>query len=585
MLHMPLRSRTSQTTGKSRRYGSPPRDGSRNEKVADGAAPAWSLDSRRLAFLSANQIWIFEIGSKAWQATGHPSAIRRFDWSPDGRKIAFTATDVRRSSAAQTDLRMDRLWVLDLASRKTTALTPDDYSAGGYDQWFPDALSWSPDSREVAFSKRPHGNAGSHLSGDIAAVGLEGGPARLLVRREGMDVYPRWSPTGRELAFISSGVYDWVKLSRLCVVSRTGEMRTLTEGFDQSVKEFHWSGDGGRIYFIAGRGTTTQIFALDLRSGRLRQITSGTGVYSHLSISQSGARFAFVFQSPESAPEVFVSSTEAVSGTLVSGVNRHLAGVAVPKAETVRWKSFDGMEIEGILYKPAHSLRGQRYPLLVVVHGGPHEAVTNGFPTREPLLFPGLGWMVFCPNFRGSGNYGERFLRANIGDWGGGDFQDVMTGVDHLIAAGLVDPGRLAIWGESFGGYLSAWATSQTDRFRAAVIGCAITDLPSFVRTTDVPERFESYLGKDPKSYSRHSPMSFAGRMKTPALIWHGDADARVPRMQGRHLYTHLRSRGIPTEFAIYYGEGHGLQLPANQRDLFEREVRWLSRWVQGENR
>ena len=138
----------------------------------------------------------------------------------------------------------------------------------------------------------------------------------------------------------------------------------------------------------------------------------------------------------------------------------------------------------------------------------------------------------------------------------------------------------MAIWGESFGGYMSAWATARTTRFRAAVIGCALTDLPSFVRTTDVPERFESYLGKDPRIYLQHSPMNFAERMKTPALIWHGDLDPRVPLMQGRHLYTHLKSSGVPVEFVIYHGEGHGVWLPGHQRDLLEREVRWLKRWV-----
>jgi dipeptidyl aminopeptidase/acylaminoacyl peptidase len=140
----------------------------------------------------------------------------------------------------------------------------------------------------------------------------------------------------------------------------------------------------------------------------------------------------------------------------------------------------------------------------------------------------------------------------------------------------------MAIWGESFGGYMASWAISQTHRFKAAVVGCAITDVPSFVRTTDVPDRFEGYLGNDPKVYARHSPMLFGEQMKTPALVWHGDLDARVPLMQSRHLYTQLRKNGVPVEFVIYPGEGHGLRLPAYGRDLLEREVRWLNKWVLG---
>jgi dipeptidyl aminopeptidase/acylaminoacyl peptidase len=216
----------------------------------------------------------------------------------------------------------------------------------------------------------------------------------------------------------------------------------------------------------------------------------------------------------------------------------------------------------------------------VIPHGGPHGVMTNTFLTREALLFTARGWVVFRPNFRGSGNYGERFLRANLGGWGLGDYADVMSGVDRLIAEGVVDGNRMAISGASYGGYMTAWTISQTRRFRAAVVGCAITNVPSFVRSTDVPRRFEDYLGTDPSVYPRHSPMTYGEHIRTPALIWHGDQDQRVPLMQSRELYTQLLKNGTPVELRIYPGEPHGLHLPGYERDLLQREWEWLQKWV-----
>jgi dipeptidyl aminopeptidase/acylaminoacyl peptidase len=262
-------------------------------------------------------------------------------------------------------------------------------------------------------------------------------------------------------------------------------------------------------------------------------------------------------------------------------VNPQIQQAQIPETAPIRWRSFDGMEIEAMLTKPAGYVRGQRYPLLVIPHGGPHGVITNSFfPFREAWLFASRGWAVFLPNFRGSGNYGERFLRANLGGWGMGDFRDIQTGIDHLVETGLADPDRLAISGDSYGGYIAAWSITQTKRFRAAVVGCGITNIVSFIGTTDVPSRFENYLGTDPRLYVRLSPMEYVDRVRTPALIWHGDQDPRVPPTQGRELYTALKRNGVPAELLIYHGEGHGLSGLRHRKDLLEREIVWLDRWI-----
>ena len=587
--------------------------GKSDRELTAGSAPAWSPDGKTIAYLSSTsgtgngsrQIWLIpSIGGSTEQLTRHGGFIDRFQWSPDSRSIAFLARPMHARNlrfftpAPDNDapvvvdinnLPMNRLFVADLATKKETAITPGTYSAGGYEQWFPDGFHWSPDSRRITFSKRPHAKAGGHLFGDVATVGSDGSGLRMLVEREGMDGFPRWSPDGRHIAFISTERYDWVTVSFLYLVNvETGETVNVTPEFDEKIKQFYWTADGKQILYIAGDRVATQIFAVDVAARRVRALTSGHDVHAGLSVSRDGKSIAFLRQNATTAPDVYVTTladmrSKRLTPKRLTEVNPQIKEWPEIDTEIIRWPSFDGMEIEGIVHKPLGYRAGKRYPLLVVPHGGPHSVMSNTFVTGDYRLFAQRGWVVFRPNFRGSGHYGEKFLRANLRSWGIGDYEDLMSGVDHLIERGLADPDRMGISGSSYGGYMSSWTISQTDRFKAAVIGAPVTDLPSFVRTTDVPERFESYLGKDHRRYYRGSPMYFGDKIKTPALVWHGDADIRVPLMQGRHLYTALLRNKVPAEFVIYPGEPHGLQKAANRRDLLERKLRWLTKWVLGQ--
>jgi dipeptidyl aminopeptidase/acylaminoacyl peptidase len=558
-----------------------------SRKLTDGAAPAWSPDGKTVAFLRTGDIWsIPAAGGDAVKLTDQPRAVQRFAWSPDGKYIAFTEQDEIPISDPTVfevnDLPFVRLWLYDLSARRSRPLTSGQYSVGGYDQWFPDGISWSPDSRRITFSRRPDARAGGHLFADLASVSIDGGEPEYLVRRDGMDANPVWSPRGDWLGFISTGKVDWVTISNFFLVSpSTREIRNLTREFDESVKNFAWSGDGRKIFFSAGQGTSEPIFSLDVPDGHVRRLTKDGDAYSHLSLSRDGQRAAFVRQNGNTPPEVYVTRTDAIRPERISDVNPQIQPSQIPETASIRWRSFDGMEIEGMLVKPVGGHSGRRYPLLVIPHGGPHGVVTNTFfPFRNAWLMANRGWAVFEPNFRGSGNYGERFLRANLDGWGVGDFRDIMTGIDHLIGIGLADPDRLAISGASYGGYMAAWSITQTNRFRAAIVGCAVTNLVSFIGTTDVRSRFEAYLGTDPRRYVRLSPMEYVDRARTPSLIWHGDQDPRVPLTQGREFYSALKHHGVPTEFLIYHGEGHGLRLARHQKDLMEREVAWLERFT-----
>ncbi|MDA1258605.1 MAG: S9 family peptidase [Chloroflexi bacterium] len=575
--------------------------GGGDRRLVDGGSAAWSPDGSTIAYFSSvggsRQIWtIPAAGGEPRKVTQHNGYIDRFQWAPDSKHIAMLVRRPHESGLGfltkaphplmpivvdVNNLPMNQLAIIDVATTTVETITPPTYSVGGYEQWFPDTFSWSPDGERIVFTERPHAKAGSHLYGDIVSLTHRGQAPRRLVEQEGMDAHPVWSPDGRRIAYISTERYDWVTISYLYVVDPdTLKRRKITPDFDEKIKDFYWTADSKRILFIAGDRVASQIYSVDVAAAKVEALTTGDDFYSALSVGGKSDSITFIRQNAADPPDVYSARLADMKPKRLTDADPRLKSWPKVRTEVVRWKSFDGMEIEGLVHWPLDYREGRKVPLLVVPHGGPHSVMSNTFVGGEYRIFAQRGWAVFRPNFRGSGHYGEKFLRANLGSWGIGDYQDVMSGVDHLIEMGLADPHKLAMAGSSYGGYMTSWAISQTNRFKAAVAGAAISDVPSFLRTTDVPERFESYLGQDVQVYQRSSPMAYADNIKTPTLIWHGDADIRVPIMQGRHLYTALLKNEVPVEFIIYPNEPHGLQRELNRYDLLRRKIHWLHSWV-----
>ena len=249
------------------------------------------------------------------------------------------------------------------------------------------------------------------------------------------------------------------------------------------------------------------------------------------------------------------------------------------------------MEMEGLLVKPASQTPGRRVPLLTIVHGGPSGVFTYNFSIRRGVypvqLLAQKGFAVFMPNPRGSGGYGEGFRKANVRDWGGSDYEDIMAGIDALVSAGVADPDRLGIMGWSYGGFMTSRVITKTKRFKAASVGAGVTDTFSFTGTADIPPFMRSYFGAwpwdDPGVYTSHTALFNAKGVTTPTLIQHGEADDRVPVSQGWELYVALREQGVPVEFVTYPRQGHGLGEPKLIRDAMRRNIDWFSRWVLGE--
>lgn len=234
---------------------------------------------------------------------------------------------------------------------------------------------------------------------------------------------------------------------------------------------------------------------------------------------------------------------------------------------------------------------GKRYPMIAEIHGGPAGSWTEAFPGNwgaAAHVWAGRGWAVFFPNPRGSSSYGEKFLRANIKDWGGGDFRDIQTGIDNIIAKGIADSTKLAQSGWSYGGYMTAWTLTQTNRFKAVMVGAGLTDMASMYGTNDIPRTIDGYFEaepwNDPSEYAAHSAMTFIKQAKTPTLIEHGQADQRVPIGQSQELYLGLKKNNVPVELVFFPREPHGLGEPRHQLDKMEREYDWFAKYVLGEN-
>jgi dipeptidyl aminopeptidase/acylaminoacyl peptidase len=329
--------------------------------------------------------------------------------------------------------------------------------------------------------------------------------------------------------------------------------------------------------------------------GKIEPITKGDDVNRSASMSPSGRTIFLVHESPADPTEVHAIeiSPEGFLGPArpVTDINGWARGKATLLKQPFRWKGAGGMEMEGLLVKPAGVQPGKKVPLLTIVHGGPAGSFADNFSVRRgayPIqLFAQIGFAVFTPNPRGSGAYGEEFRAANVRDWGEKDYEDIMSGIDALVAQGVADPNRLGIMGWSYGGFMTSRVITKTKRFAAASVGAGVTDTFSFVGTTDIPPFLRSYFGawpwEDSAMYASHTAIFNVKGVTTPTLIQHGESDARVPISQGWELYVALKEQKVPVEFVTYPRQGHGFVEPKLIRDAMRRNIDWFSRWILGD--
>jgi dipeptidyl aminopeptidase/acylaminoacyl peptidase len=411
-----------------------------------------------------------------------------------------------------------------------------------------------------------------------------------LTTNPGSDESPRWSRDGKLLAYLASDdPMSWAEKTDLMLVEpATGAPRNLTGAYEEVVTGApRWSPDGQTIYAAGMNGVYGQLLRVAVAGGEPRPVFESRGAYASVDLSRDGARLAFTFNDARAPNNVWTASTTGQGAKQLTFFNPQTKDYALADTEVLRWKGPDGLEIEGLLVKPVGYMAGARYPTILLVHGGPYGQFTYGW-NRNAQLYAARGYAVLMPNPRGSTGYGHKFMTANLRDWGGKDYQDLLAGVDEVVRRGVADPERLAVMGGSYGGFMTFWTITQTERFKCAIGHAGISDWYGFFGQTDVPSLMEYGLGGLPwtarETYAKWSPMSYVERVSTPLLITHGEQDRRVPIQQAELFYRALKRRGVEVTFVRYPREGHSITEPNHQIDLAGRQLAWLDKHLKPED-
>ncbi len=581
--------------------------------------PQWSPDGKYISFVSSRgsgegdstpkaQIHVMRTdGGEAWKLSDAKENVAAYAWAPSSTRIAYVTQDARSSDEEarrkkrddpqvyEGDFRYAHVWSIDVDSHEATRLTEGQaFTINGLP-------SWSPDATKLVFAASPTPMIRDDRS-DVFVLDLASKQTEKITSNAGPDNAPRWSPDGRTIAYLSEpntnrplgdGIgLQVVSHSHLILydVASKRHKDVSSKSFDTAAGTPIWSTDSARVFFTAGRHVHNEAFVYDIAAATYTKLTNGRSV-SLGNQSKDGQVIAVLTETPLEPSDVHVTDPSFASLRKLTTTNPQVADFSLGETEVVTWKSTEGMEIEGVLLKPIGYQQGQRVPLLVVAHGGPTGAHMNNFRVgglEGGQALAGQGWAVLYPNVRGSTNYGEAFMRANIPDWGGGDWRDLMTGVDAMITKGIADPDRLALIGWSYGGYMTAWGITQTTRFKAAMVGAGITNVWSMYGTNDIPNYLGTFFGGIPDKttralYMERSAMTHVDKVTTPTLILHGGTDDRVPTGQALELHRALKERGKTTELVFYPREGHGIQEYYHQKDRLERIHAWLTKHTLGD--
>ena len=586
-------------------------DKSFNEKYThskkSSTSPKFSPNGKSIAFLSLrsgkNQIWIMNsFGGEAKQITESKDGIKTFKWSSDGEFIAFTMNDPETKEEKKLkkekrdvilvdkNFKYAHLYVINPDDKKSLKkITTGNFSINSFD--------WSPSGKNIVFSHQKDTNINTgFINTDISQVQIDNGIIKSLIKRPGLDSNPIYSNDGRSIAFVSSGgKIEPIGLKDIYVYSlENNQIKKLSETPNRSANILSWTPDDKNILIIESISTNSQVMSVEVSGDKIKYITSKEnskypkGYFSSLAFNKSKSLMAYCYEDLKSPIEVYFSKSKKFKNVKISNINSDLKYPELAISECISWKSKDGLEIEGILTYPKNYEKGKKYPIILQIHGGPAGVFSERFSGRPGIYmteyFAEKGYATIKPNPRGSTGYGKDFRYANYRDWGYGDFNDVTSGVDKVIEMGIADKNRQFVMGWSYGGYLTSFVVTKTDRFKAASMGAGLPNLVSMVTTTDIQDYIVGHMGAefwdDYDTYEKHSAIYQIKNVVTPTQVIHGEKDLRVPFTQGQEFYRALNRLGVETEMIVYPRTPHGPREPKLLMDVSERILKWFEKFI-----
>jgi dipeptidyl aminopeptidase/acylaminoacyl peptidase len=592
------------------------------------SSPSWSPDGKTLAFLSSrdgsSQVYLLSMGGgEAHKLTQLSTGADIFKWSPDGKTVAFTSTvypdckDDACNSARDAEKEKSKvkahvaehllyrhwthwyegkrshLFIMpadgSTAARDLTAgadfdVPPDERSGPG-------DINFSPDGQEICFTAVTDKMEAISTNGDLFTVPVSGGEAKRITTNPGFDGNPVYSPDGRYIAYHAqlTAEYESDRWRVLLFDRQTGKSENLSEGFDRSANELAWSPDSKTIYFTAENETLQPVYAMAARAGATPKKIVADGFNTGISFSADGRTLLFERTSWSMPFELFAAAGD---GSGVHQITHHndalLASLDMNPTETFWFAGADGTKVQAMLIRPPNFDANKKYPLLVLLHGGPQTMWEDGWGYRwNAQVFSGAGYVTLMINRRGSTGYGQRFTDEITNDWGGKAYVDVMNGVDYTLAKyPFVDKTRMAAAGGSFGGYMANWLATHTDRFKAIISHAGIYDKVSMYATEELWFEEHDMQGTpwtNPESYKKWAPATSAaqlGKFKTPMLLVAGEMDYRVPYTQSLEMFSALQRQGVPSKLVVFPDEGHWILKPQNAQFWYKTFLDWLATYV-----